>query len=108
MKKNYLKTLLLATMFVVGAYTSLAQTTSTIYERTDVSAWSASDITSATTVGYWTPSSSSGTLWGTFIDPTNGLKSFSRGNTVNSVLTLNRAANTMVTIDAVWNTGSST
>ncbi len=110
--KNLLtKTLLVAAGLCVGASAWAGETT-TIYERGTSTAWSASDVTTtALTNDLWYNSVGikASNLTGVSID--GGIRPSARGKsqeTTTAELTLNRTSNTIVTIDAVWNTGSST
>lgn len=82
---------------------------STIYSKT-LSGWESSDVTKTEgTLDKWynaTGIVSNDVYTGMMINATYGLRLAARNTTATATLTLNRTANTIVTIDAVWNVGS--
>ena len=107
MRKNYFKLLLTILMMVVGGKAWAAEVT-TIYEKgTSGNAWSSDDLTTTSTVGKWSGTINGNTGMTITSDPF--LQISARGKTTSSTgsLLLNRSANTIVTLDAVWNVGSS-
>lgn len=107
-KITFLKTFLIAAGLCMGS-SAWAGDVTTIYERGGVeTAWSTSDIvTSALTTDKWYSVSTGNT--GLSIE-NSVLKVSARGKTTTGTgtLTLNRTANTIVTLSAIMNTGSST
>ena len=74
------------------------------------SGWESSDVTKTEgTLDKWynaTGIVSNDVYTGMMINATYGLRLAARNTTATATLTLNRTANTIVTIDAVWNVGS--
>ena len=96
----------------MGASNAWAGDVSTIYERGQSTAWSTSDYTTTSlTANKWYSAGTGNTgISIETVDKVNYLHISARGKTTTgtSTLTLSRTANTIVTIDAVMNTGSST
>lgn len=110
-KLNFFKTLLVAVGLSAGV-NAWGGDVSTIYERGVSTNWSSNDYTtSALTADKWysTGTGNTGVSIAT-VDDVNYLHVSARGKTTTgtATLTLTRTANTIVTIDAVMNTGSST
>lgn len=110
MKKTKLfKSLLLAAGMLAGSANAWAGEVSTIYTKA-LTDWTSDDVTKTdNTVGKWYNSAgitSGDYLTGMMINGTYGLRLAARNTTATATLTLDRAANTIVTIDAVWNVGS--
>lgn len=109
MKKiTFFKSLLVAVMLLTGA-SAWAGDVSTIYTKA-LAGWKSDDVTkTANTEGKWYNSTgivANDYLTGMMIDATNGLRLCARQTTATTELTLDRDDNTIVTIDAVWNTGN--
>ena len=107
MRKNYFKLLLTMLMMIVGGKALAAEVT-TIYEKgTSANAWSSDDLTATATVGKWAGTLNGNTGMAITSDPF--LQISARGKTTSSTgsLLLKRSANTIVTLDAVWNVGAS-
>ena len=102
------KSLLVAAGLLLGSANAWAGVKSTIYEKA-VEDWSASDIVTTETAGKWLTSTSGDGNRGLFIVADKGLMTRTRGNTNidTGTLLLSRTANTIVTLDAVWNVGDS-
>ena len=111
MRKNYFffKSLLLATVLLLGSANAWGGEVSTIYTK-NLAAWSSDDVTKTEgTKGQWYNSTGivkNEVLTGMMINATYGLRLAARNTTATATLKLNRTANTIVTIDAVWNVGS--
>ena len=105
-KKLLSKTLLVLVGLCIGTCV-LAGEKSTIYSKA-LSGWSSDDLTannSTFTAGKWTPSQTGDANKGLWTSTETGLMTRCRQNTVTGTLTLDRTANTIVTLDAVWNVG---
>ena len=101
-----LKTLLVVVLLGMGV-NAWGGEKSTIYSKA-LSGWASSDITASNstfTAGKWTPSQTGDSNKGLWTSTETGLMTRCRNNTVTGTLTFNRTANTIVTIDAVWNVG---
>lgn len=103
-----MKSLLVAAGLFVGASAWAGEVT-TIYSKA-LDGWSSDDVTKTeNTVNKWYNSTgivANDYLTGMMIDASNGLRLCARQTTATATLTLDRTVNTIVTIDAVWNTGS--
>lgn len=108
LKQLLTKTFLVVACLGAGTSAGWAGEKSTIYSKS-LSEWAANDIVTTETAGKWLTSTSSDANRGLFIVADKGLMTRTRGNTNidTGTLLLDRAANSIVTFDAVWNVGDS-
>ncbi len=107
----FFKSLLVAAGLLLGSANAWGGVKSTIYERGQSTLWSTSDYTteSLTSDKWYSKSTGNTGVSIATVSDVNYLHISARGTstTGTSTLTLSRTANTIVTIDAVMNTGSS-
>ena len=107
MKKNYFMLLLMTVMMAVGGGKAWGQTTTTIYERGTSTAWSSGDLVANATNDKWSGPLNGNTGLSITSDPFLQVSARGKTTSATGTLLLSRTANTVVTLDAVWNVGKS-